>query len=220
MIAAPLYDQRGEAAYRAHPFVSNSDLSRLKGGYLNVEAFRFGTLTHSMILEFPTVDIIKGTIQGKTEQYSEAEIKLARTMRLAFINDSFCRRLLDSCSVEVEMYNANTAFSYDGHDFAIDTKRKYDLWSWAAGWGGDLKSTQATTEREFLRDVDQFDYDRGRVFYAAGPGALQDVIIGISKKVPHKIFKVFMKRGDPIWMRGERKLISLAHDYWQAKTPF
>jgi hypothetical protein len=212
--------QRGEEAYRSHPFVSNSDLSKMKGGAINLEVFRFGTLFHSITLEFKTVNLLTGKIIGKDYQYSAAEMKLAREMRIAFLNDSLCRQLLDSCSVEVEMYNENTPFTHDGMNFCIDTKRKYDLWSWQAGWGGDIKSTSATTEREFLRDVDQFDYDRGRVFYSAGSGSQQDIIIGVSKKAPHKVFKVWMKKGDPIWQRGEEKMNALAFDYWTLNTPF
>jgi hypothetical protein len=137
--------QRGEAAYRAHPFVSNSDLSKMHSGWLNEEAFRFGTLTHSMILEFKTVNLLTGRIIDKAYQYSPAEINLARAMRMAFLADAFCRQLLSSCQAEVEMYNAGTVFVHEGQEFAIDTKRKYDLWSYESCWGGDIKSTSATT---------------------------------------------------------------------------
>ncbi|HEY4337336.1 MAG TPA: hypothetical protein VGM89_15605 [Puia sp.] len=220
MIAAAPHIQRGEQAYRAHPFVSNSALSKLKSGYLNLEAFRFGTLFHSITLEFPTVNLLTGKIKGYDYAYTPAEIKLARAMRAAFLCDSLCRQMLASCAVEVEMYNPNTPFFHQGQHFALDTKRKYDLWSWEAGWGGDIKSTSATTEREFLRDIDAFDYDRGRVFYSLGSGASQDLIIGVSKVAPHRIFKVYMRLGDGLWDRGTDKANALAHEYWTLNTPF
>lgn len=220
MIASAPHIQRGEQAYRAHPFVSNSALSRLRSGWLNLEAFRFGTLFHAVTLEYDKVNLLTGRIKGSKEVYDSAEVKLARMMRLSFLNDSICRQMLQSCAAEVEMYNPNTPFIYDGQGFALDTKRKYDLWSWQSGWGGDLKSTSATTEREFMKDIDHYDYDRGRVYYAAGSGACQDLIIGVSKVAPHKIFKVYMRRGDRLWTRGEEKMHALAHEYWTLNTPF
>jgi len=220
MIAEQLAAQRGEVAYRAHPFVSNSDLSKLKSDWVNIEAFRFGILSHAMTLEFPTVNLLTGKINGNPHQYSPADIKLARMMRTSFMNDSLCRQMLNSCSVEVEMYNPNTPFHFNGVDFALDTKRKYDLFSWAAGWGGDYKTTSATTEREFLKDIDTYDYDRARVFYAKGSGARQDLIIGVSKVSPHRIFKVWMHEGDRLWLSGSEKTNALAYQHWQLKTPF
>lgn len=220
MIAAQHHINKGETFYRAHPFVSNSDLSKLKGGYLDPEVMRFGTLFHSVTLEYSTVDLIKGVIKGHHYQYSPAEIKLARSMRLSFLNDSLCRQLLATCAVEVEMYNADTRFYHEGRWFSLDTKRKYDLFAWAAGWGGDIKSTSATSEGEFIKDIDRYDYDRGRVFYAQGSGARQDIIVGVSKVAPYRVFKVFMKAADARWKRGTDKMNELAALHHELNPPF
>lgn len=210
------HTQLGEAAYRRHPFVSNSALSSMVCGWRNVGAFRTGTLCHSVILELPKVDLIQGTIEGYDYEYGPDEIRLAMDMRRAAYADPFVSDLIRSSSVEVEMYNANTQF--DG--IALDTKRKYDLWNYALSRGGDLKSTMATTESEFLAHVDHLDYDRGRVFYAKGSGAKQDVIIGISKVKPHRIFKVFMREGCPLWTRGLAKCNAITKLYHEQNPPF
>lgn len=166
------------------------------------EAFRFGTLVHSLILEHHTVDMFGAT-------YSQEELQTAKKMRTAFRADPFCMQLFNSSQKEVEMYNEGTGFSYNGIAFTLDTRRKYDLWSPVVGWGADVKSTTATSQSAFEAAIDRFDYDRARVFYAKGPMAMRDVIIGISKK-NFKVFKVFMKHGDPMWTRGEEKVNELA----------
>lgn len=211
------------STYFTHPFISNSDLSRLKLELGTAqepdytEAKRFGTLVHAMILEPHTVDLIRRMVGEYT--YTLDELNTARKMRVSFGNDSFCRNLLASCEKEVEMYNPGTRFSHQGVDFTLNTRRKYDLWSPIAGWGGDIKSTTATTQAGFEAAIDRFDYDRARVFYAAGPGAVQDCIIGISKVAPYRVFKVFMKSGDRLWQSGERKMQELAFKYWSIKAP-
>jgi len=210
------YEQLGNAGYFAHPYVSNSALSKLNSKWLNLAAFRTGTLIHSVILESKSVDYIQRIINGYDYVYTPEEIKLAQDMRRSFLSDPFCASLLKACSVEVEMYDENTWFD----DIALNTKRKYDLWNYSTGWGGDLKSTTAKTYAEFLHHVDQFDYDRARVFYAKGPGAKQDVIIGISKYPPHPIFPVIMKEGDPLWTRGTLKVNHLAKMYHELNPPF
>jgi hypothetical protein len=86
-------------------------------------------------------------------------------------------------------------------------------------WGGDLKSTTATSQAQFEQAIGMFDYDRARVFYAAGSGAIQDVIIGVSKVAPYRVFKVFMKRGDRLWSSGEAKMNEIAFKYWSIKAP-
>jgi hypothetical protein len=208
--------------YYAHPFVSNSDLTRLQqelGGRDAVDttaAFSFGTLVHAMILEPHKVDLIQRTVEGN--EYAKEDIDTARKMRASFLNDSFCRSLLSACSVEVEMYHPGTRFSHEGIDFTLDTRRKYDLWNPATNWGGDVKSTTATTQAQFEAAVNAFDYDRARVFYAAGPGAIQDCILGVSKVAPYRVFKVFMKAGDPLWQSGERKVSAIAYKWWALKS--
>jgi hypothetical protein len=117
--------------YFAHPFVSNSDLSRLKlelGATEEpdyTEALRFGTLVHAMILEPHKVDLIRLQVEGV--QYSREEIDTARKMRVSFLNDGFCRNLLLQCDCEVEMYNPATQFEHQDIPFQLDTRRKYDL---------------------------------------------------------------------------------------------
>jgi len=207
--------------YFSHPFVSNSDLTRLAKELAPTdqieysEALRFGTLLHALILEPHKVDLIRLVVNDV--QYSRQEIDTARKMKESFMNDSFCRQLLGQSEFEVEMYNEETAFEHNGIRFELPTRRKYDGWIRLTNWGWDLKSTAATSQASFESCVSRLDYDRARVFYAKGPGAIQDCIIGISKHPPYRVFKVFLKHGDPLWLEGERKMNELAFKYYMLK---
>jgi hypothetical protein len=206
--------------YFSHPYCSNSDLSKLKAelsgqdAFDTTAAFSFGTLVHAMILEPHRVDLIKRSVDGN--EYTPEDIRTARLMRTSFMNDSFCRSLLERSEVEVEMYHEATRFEHNGIGFTLDTRRKYDGWLSLVNWGWDLKSTTATSQAQFEAAINQFDYDRARVFYAAGTGAMQDCIIGVSK-VTYKVFKIFMKHGDALWQSGVDKCNALAFKYWMLK---
>ena len=79
--------------------------------------------------------------------------------------------------------------------------------------GGDIKSTTATTQEQFEAAITHFDYHRQRAFYMTLSGHPRDVVIGISKK-NFKVFKVFIKRGDPLFEKGMEEFRMLAYKYF------
>ena len=218
MILEPL---NWDGNYYTHPFVSNSDLSRLQKSLLApaeeleyMDALKFGTLVHALILEPETFDHYTRQVVGAPAyEYTAVDVAIARKMRDAFLADDFCRSMLATCAVEYAMYNPSTKFAWNGVEFELDTRRKYDLWNQLVKWGADIKSTTATTESAFRTAINRFDYDRGRVFYAAGSGAKRDAIIGISK-INYKVFKVFLAEGSELWRSGTDKMNEIAFKYW------
>ena len=81
------------------------------------------------------------------------------------------------------------------------------------GFGGDLKSTFATSQKQFEEAVDFFDWDRSRAWYMDIAGSRQDFIVGISKK-NLKVFKVMISRDDKIYKQGKEKYEELAFRWW------
>lgn len=210
--------------YFDHPFVSNSSLSKMspksKDGSF-VDAYRMGTLVDADITTPWTINRVTLKIDDHPEYYyTREDFDLSRAMKQAYLADKFCSDLLNQCSAQCEIYNENLGFDYLGNPFYISTKIKYDLWSWELNWGGDIKSTTATTHEQFLAAIKHFDYDRQRFFYMKNSGAKKDVIIGISKIKPHNIFKVFIKQNDDLYLSGMRKTNELAYRYWKENPPF
>src|SRR5687768_12842489 len=135
--------------YYQHPYVSNSDLSRLKMEMKGmdqeyIDAYRIGSLVDAMITEAGRVDYFRRVLIDTDYSYTQDEIEQCREMRRAFLADPFCANLLKMCSGQAEMYDEHTPFTWDGFDFTLNTRKKFDLWSDALGWGGDIKSTTAT----------------------------------------------------------------------------
>ena len=111
------------------------------------------------------------------------------------------------------MINHGQLFDYD-IKFFLPVRCKWDLWMPSLGWGGDIKSTSATTQKQFEDAVTFFDYDRQRFFYMNISGSTQDVLIGISKE-NFKVFTVKIKQGDKLWKSGQDKCFDLAFKYWE-----
>jgi hypothetical protein len=203
--------------YFKRPEVSNSDLSWLKLTLLSTEeqkdftnAYRMGTLIDAMITEPHLIDYYKFTCNG--EQYTREEFALCELMKKAFRNDEFCTGLLRQ-STGQKVFSGNVQFNYCGVVFSLLMRCKYDLWSDILRWGGDIKSTTATSQKQFEEAVRYFDYDRQRVGYMEQSGASRDMIIGISK-VNFKIFKVPVMRGSDLWQSGMDKLNDLAFRWY------
>ena len=202
--------------YREHPYVSNSDMSNsiARPVYSDpTKAYAFGTLVHASILEPFRLSHSEETIDGEPAE----GFQQAQNMRAAFWANKICAEFHSGCKYEVEMFKENTRFEYNGKKFAMNCKCKYDLWN--GEYGGDIKTTSAETEQEFLKSVATFDYARARVFYSKVSGAKKDLIIGISKK-NFKVFLVFMKEGDALWQQGEKKLAEIAFNYWNNNLQF
>lgn len=208
--------------YYSHPYVSNSDLTRIlkeiKGLTQEyVDAYRIGSLVDAMITEPERVDHFRRVLLDTNYSYTQVEIDQCRRMKDAFMADAFCQELLKMCDGQAEMYDEDTPFLWNGLSFTLNTKRKYDLWAKLLNWGGDIKSTIATTQAQFEAAAKHFDYDRQRYWYMHPRKVEKDVLIGISK-VNFKIFKVFIQAGDPFYLSGERKANELAFKYWATRA--
>ena len=197
--------------------VSNSDLSWLKKYWMpenqiyDIEqAYRFGTLIDAIVTEPHKVDYFKFTVDGV--QYTKDEFEKAKEMRKSFLADPLCKRLLDVSSMQVFMTEKRT-FNYGGILFSLNTRCKWDLFWNQQNWGGDLKSTTATTQKQFEEACRHFDYDRQRAWYMDIAGSNQDILIGISK-VNNKVFKLPIKRGDDFYNSGKEKYLELAFKWW------
>ena len=202
--------------------VSNSDLTELKNllhphmQFGDKEAaFRFGSIVDAIITEPSRVDFLHMTIDG--EQCSEEEFLHAREMQRALRaearRDPFLAKVLEHADTQRFMVNKQQEFSNGGFTFHLDTRCKWDWWLPMANFGGDLKTTFASTQAEFDNAVDFFDWDRSMAWYMDIAHSDRDFIYAISKKNCN-IFKKFINRGDDIYNRGREKYEELAFQYW------
>ena len=200
--------------------VSNSDLTELKNilhprmQFGDKEAaFRFGSLVDAIITEPARVDYYRLTVDD--EQYTEDEFRHAQEMqkalRMEARRDEFLFKVLGYAETQRFMVNTQQQFTYCGFHFSLDTRCKWDWW--LGLFGGDLKTTFASTQQQFEEAIDFFDWDRSRAWYMDIAGSNRDFIYALSKK-NCKVFKKFINRDDKVYNRGREKYEELAFQYW------
>lgn len=201
--------------------VSNSSLSWLKNQLFPRDmpdptlAYLFGNLIDAMITEAHRVDYFRLTLDGQSIPREWFEV--AEKMKRAFFADDMCRTMAEGAGTQMIM-SVDRTFNFKGIEFTLPTRCKWDLFKHSIGFGGDIKSTTATTQAQFEAAVLHFDYDRQRAWYmdiaqAKGYKADKDVLIGISK-VNFKVFKVFINRQSELYKSGVEKYNSLAFRWW------
>ena len=211
-----------QQSYYSRPEVSNSDLTQLKNllhprlQYGDREAaFRFGSLVDALVTEPNRVNRYRFTVDDV--QYSEDEFEHAtqmlRALRSEARRDAFLAKVLETADTQRCVLNRRQEFQYGGFSFSLDTRCKWDWFLTPYGFGGDLKTTFASTQKEFDEAVDFFDWDRSRAWYMDIAGSDRDFIYGISKN-NGCVFKKFINRDDAIYKRGREKYEELAFQYW------
>lgn len=202
--------------------VSNSDLTELKNllyphtQYGDKEkAFKFGNLIDAMLTEQDRVRYDKRMVDDVL--YSSEDWQLAEAMKKAIrmeaAKDPLIKYALEQSDKQKFMVNRGQKFNYSGFEYKLNTRCKWDFWFSSMGFGGDLKSTFAETQKQFDEAIDFFDWDRSRAWYMDIAGSRQDFIVAISKK-NQKIFKSFIKRDDEKYKRGKEKYEELAFKWW------
>jgi len=188
-----------EQNYRAYPAVSNSDLSWLDEQFKPLQfkidlqiAYANGTLIDAMITEPEKVDFFKLKVQGEDYQYSNDEFEVAREMKKSFYRDSFCAEFAKSCKFQHISLVEDFKINYNGFNFSLPAKCKWDMFRTDIDLSGDIKSTACTTQKQVEEALRYFDYDRSRAWYMDIENRNNDILIFISK-VNFKIFKVPIK---------------------------
>ncbi|MDD5855280.1 MAG: PD-(D/E)XK nuclease-like domain-containing protein [Prevotella sp.] len=202
--------------------VSNSDLTELKNmlhpGLQHGDkeaAFKFGSLVDALITEPDRVNYYLRTVDDV--EYDEDDFRHGLEMKRALESeakrDAFLAKVLELADTQRCMVNKQQQFEYGGFPFALDTRCKWDWYLSRYNFGGDLKTTAASSQSEFDEAVDYFDWDRSRAWYMDIAHSDRDFIYGISKK-NCKVFKRFINRGDETYRRGREKYEELAFKWW------
>lgn len=205
--------------YFASKEVSNSDLTDLDQ-YFNPTkqfgdpeiAFKFGNLFDYSVTEPHKVNYFKRTIEGYIEPFDQDSWQTAEEMKKSLRRDKFWKQISPLCSFQ-RIFKEPVAFEYNSLNFELLMRCKYDFFMNALEWGGDLKSTAATSQKQFLDACYHFSYPRSRVLYMLLSGAKKDIIIGVSKK-NYQVFKVPITVGDKIYNDGLQDLKELAFKWW------
>lgn len=203
--------------YYSRPEISNSDLSWLQSYFMNreqlhdlTEAYRFGNLIDALITEPNRCDHMRFRVDQ--EQFTALEWDCARKMLKAFREDEFCMQLLKHSSGQ-SVVARMMMMQYEGVDFELPCRCKFDLKSDVLKISADIKSTVCVTADQFRNSIQYFNYDKQAAFYMDLAEVDRFLFIGISKK-NFKIFKVPVVRGDALYNSGKEKYTEWAFKYW------
>ena len=206
--------------YYGRPECSNSDLSILAKYWQSFQisydiekAYRFGTLVDCMLTEPNKVNYFQFTCAGW--QYTREDFQLAETMKKVFCRDEYCQLLLKHSDTQKVTVNPKFAISHLGMDFTIPFRMKADFDALRVlKLIADFKTTNAETQKEFEKMVQVFHYDRQGAVYLDLAGGDQFLLVAVSKKPPHRLFKVPIRRGDPLYQSGLAKYQELAFRWY------
>lgn len=199
--------------------VSNSDLSWLAKYWLAGDlaydidvAYRFGTLIDCMITEPHKVNFFKFTVDG--DKYTKDEFRLAEEMKAAFFQDPFCKLMAENSEMQSIVTREDFEIEHEGFRFTMAVRLKFDLDARKKlKMTGDIKSTTAKTEKEFIAACHHFGYFRQRAWYMDISKSEKDVLIGISK-VNKKVFKIPIAKGGEFYNIGKEQYQELAFKHW------
>lgn len=215
--------------YFGRPEVSNSDLTSLKnilypreefGG--KERAYANGTLLDNMITEIDKVDFYKLEVKYCDYKFTQEEFDNAKRMKAAYLKDPFAKMINDAADFQAITVNHNFDIDYNGFKFQLSAgvRCKWDLLVRSWKMGGDIKSTAATTQAQFVAACHHFDYFRSRAWYMDLEGTNKDVLIGISK-TNYQVFKIFIDKTAPLtdparqlYELGKAQYQELAFKYW------
>ena len=215
LVDSSTYYTRGE--------VSNSDLTSLQNllhprsvsdDVLQM-AFKMGSLVDALVTEPDKVNRYSRTV-GQWH-YSEEEFRhgeeMYKAIRTEARRDSFLARVMERAATQCAMVCKETEFFYGDFRFSLPVRCKWDWYFTDYGFGGDLKTTSASSQREFEEAYDYLDIDRSRAWYMDIACSDRDFVYAVSKR-NGKVFKVFTKRGDERYKNGKDKYTELAFKWW------
>lgn len=214
--------QQNNESYFSRSEVSHSNLSDLERELYSLptygdkeKAFRLGSLIDAVVTEWERVNVFKRTVDDEVFTAEEFDMAIAcrDALRLEAKKDNFLHKVLSEADTQFHSINKNQAFFYGNFKFELDTRCKWDWYFKQYGFGGDLKSTAATSQKQFEDSIQEFNWDRSRAWYMDVVGSQRDFIYAVSKE-NFKVFKLFITRGDKTYESGYDKYIDLAFKWW------
>jgi hypothetical protein len=198
--------------YFSLPCVSNSDLIALRKAfycfeetYDPAEVFKFGNLVDAMLTEEHRVNYFYFTLQDSDQviNYAPSEFGLAKAMVKRCKADPVIKAFI-AMGHGQKVFSEMLRFSFDGVDYEIKARCKFDSIITPIKTSVDYKSTGCTKRKSFIESIEHFNYDQQGAWYMDVGGSDRHWIIGISKKTK-ELFKYVIERGDETYKRGVSK---------------
>lgn len=193
--------------YFALPYASNSTIKDahklMKTGTIEEHgtfspAYYFGSAMDALLTEPELIH----TVDMDQDQRKEILPMIASLQR----NNTYQTFFSPEAGRESQAVFVDLEFpiTIDGMKVTIPVKCKFDWWNPKRyiNFGGDLKTTDASTEAAFLSAANWFYYPQQAAWYMDITGTDRFVIMAVSKRNNH-VFTLPIKRGDKLYEKGK-----------------
>lgn len=200
------------STYFDHASISNSDIQKFlqqiglkREMPANIQQiYDFGTEFHAGILEPHKKNDLVVTADQR---------KLIEDMAATFWRDKMCRdfAMAKDFQREMEVYD-----TLEVGGMRIAARCKFDGARPSIGMGLELKGVKVSSQKQFEDCLEALDYDRAIAHYLLTSKYPWDLVLGISKVYPDRLFKKIVKKHDEFFVGGEEKLrqaLILLRDY-------
>lgn len=207
--------------YKQTQFVSNSEIGKfmnwLQGKYgISYASASFGNLLDALMTEEELVSHENRTVcmaDGVYAEFSEEDFSRAMLMRETAYKDPTISLIMKNMDFQYEKYIDCFEIEHSGRTFSLPFRIKMDGNARRIRTGMDLKSTIATTQKQFEESILHFNYDRQSSVYMDVEELDRFWFVGVGKKPlkngTHPVFKKAVKRGDEFYQAGRAK-----YQYW------
>lgn len=177
-------------------WISNSEFKRiLKQAGFGIQEpqnldriFEFGILFEDLLLQPLKADT------------SNPDYELAKEMVKTAHNDPIIAKLLGFVDFRVQHeYYRYDVFGFKGRCKTDGDSKMLDMML-------ELKSLAISTDNQFREAIDHFDYDRAAAWYINCTHRRRQLIAGVSKKEPKRIFKLLVTHDDNVYKNGVAKI--------------
>lgn len=206
--------------YFKHPAVSNSNLTDLMLKYIgevdDIQEYTgimdFGSLVDAFLTTPLRVQYWNYSLlseDGRVIQFNKDVFKFAQDLADRAKKDPLIAAMVSQMKGQY-IFVRTLGFSYDGSDYTLQGKCKFDQFSRTLQMGADYKTTACKTRKAFLDAVNFFDWDRQAAWYMDLARIDRHWIIGLSKTTG-ELFKIAIQRGDAMYNSGLVKYQRLAY---------
>lgn len=199
--------------YFSLPSVSNSELQALRRAtnalpnpFEDIQgSLHFGSLVDAMLTESHRCNHFYYTLQDEPKPitFTPTEWELALWMYKQALKDPIIKEFVNSGSGQ-HVFSKPLTFNYEGFDYTIEGRCKFDSIKQAISTGVDYKTTACATRKSFIESIEFLNYDQAGAWYMDLAGIDRFWILGISKKTK-EVFKFAIQRGDEVYERGRGK---------------
>lgn len=168
--------------------------------------FLFGSVVDSILTGSPMPD----ELEDAHPEVRDAFLLTANECAESWMSDKTNKMVHDTFDKQVAFVN-ELEISYEGVEFTVKGRCLCDFYREIENIIIDLKTTSATTQKEWLKSIQTYHYDRASAWYMDIVGCDTFVLRAVGKAYPYPLFNTVINRGSPLYLKGLEEYTHLCY---------